>query len=125
MATGDGVTAIKQISLQVSQAPGLESTLGASTLSMVHTGSGAIQVTVIPVGGLIAATTLKASGVPSGVIASFSKTSFAAPGSGSTTLTFTGSASAKVGTTAVTVTVSTTNNAVTYSTSQVISLILQ
>jgi hypothetical protein len=125
MASGDGLTALKQISLQVTQAPGVQSTLGASTLSMVHTASGGVQVTVTPVGGLSAAMTLKVSGVPSGVTAAFSTASFAAPGSGSSTLTFTGSNSAKAGTTAVTVTVSGTSGAVSYSASQVLSLVLK
>lgn len=82
-------------------------------------------MTVTPVGGLSAAMTLKVSGVPSGVAAAFSKSSFAAPGSGSATLTLTGSNSAKAGTTAVTVTVSGTSGAVSYSASQVLSLVLK
>jgi uncharacterized membrane protein len=124
-AAGDGVAASKQITVQVTQPPSVQLTLGASTLSMVHTSSGGTTVTVTPLGGLSAAMTLKVGGVPSGVTAAFSKSSFAAPGTGNATLTFTGSAAAKAGTTAVTVTVSGTSNAVSYSTSQVISLVLK
>jgi len=124
-ASGDGLTVSKQLTVQVAQPPGMQLTLGASTLSVVHTASGGVAVTVTPLGGLSAATTLKVSGVPSGVTAAFSKSSFAAPGSGSATLTLSGSAAAKTGTTAVTVTVSGTSNNVSYSTSQVLSLILK
>jgi uncharacterized membrane protein len=124
-AAGDGLTVSKQISLAVTQAPGVQLTLGASTLSMVHTSSGAIAVTVTPLGGLTAAMTLKVSGLPSGVTAAFSKTSLAAPGSGSATLTFSGSAAAKAGATAVTVSVSGTSNAASYSASKAISLVLK
>ncbi len=124
-ANGDGLTPSKQIALQVAQPPGVQLTMGTSSLSMVHTTSGATTVTVTPLGGLSAAMTLKVSGLPSGVTAAFSKTSLAAPGSGSATLTFTGSSTAKAGTTAVTVTVSGASNAASYSASQVIGLVLK
>jgi PKD repeat protein len=124
-ASGDGLTASKQITVQVAQAPGVQLTLGARTLSMVHSSAGGITATVTPLGGLSAAMALTASGVPSGVAAAFSKTSFAAPGSGSAMLTFTGSTAAKAGTTAVTVTVRGTSNAISYSASQGMSLVLK
>jgi hypothetical protein len=69
--------------------------------------------------------TLKVSGVPSGVTAAFSKSRLVVPGSGSATLTFSGSAAAKAGTTAVMVTVSGTGNTALYSTSQMLSLVLK
>jgi uncharacterized membrane protein len=124
-ANGGGLTPSTHITVQVAQPSGVQLALSASTLTMVHTSSGAITVTVTPLGGLSAAMTLKVSGLPSGVTAAFSKTSLAAPGSGSATLAFAGSAAAKAGTTAVTVSVSGTSNAVSYSTSQVISLVLK
>jgi hypothetical protein len=119
------LTPSTHITVQVAQPSGVQLTLSASTLSMVHTSSGAITVTVTPLGGLSAAMTLKVSGLPSGVTAAFSKTSLAAPGSGSATLAFAGSAAAKAGTTAVTVSVSGTSSAASYSASQVISLVLR
>jgi len=124
-ANGGGLTPSTHITVQVAQPSGVQLTLSASTLSMVHTSSGAITVTVTPLGGLSAAMTLKVSGLPSGVTAAFSKTSLAAPGSGSATLAFAGSAAAKAGTTAVTVSVSGTSSAASYSASQVISLVLR
>jgi hypothetical protein len=74
---------------------------------------------------LSAAIALKVSGLPSGVSATLSKSSFVAPGSGSATLTLIGSSPAKAGTTAVTVTASGTSNGASYSASQVISLVLK
>jgi uncharacterized membrane protein len=124
-AIGDGLTVSKQITLQVSQPPGVQLTLGANTLSMVHASSGTTTVTVTPLGGLSAAIALKVSGLPSGVTATLSQSSFVAPGSGSATLTFMGSSAAKAGTTAVTVAASGTSNAASYSASQVISLVLK
>jgi subtilase family serine protease len=124
-ATGDGVSASKQITLQVAQPPGMQLTLAASTLSMAHTGSGGITVTVTPLGGLSAAMALTVSGLPIGVTAAFSTASFSAPGGGSATLTFTGGASARAGTAAVTVNVSGASNASSYSASQVLSLTLK
>jgi len=124
-AIGDGLSVIKQIAVQVTQPPGVQLTLGVNTLSMVHTSSGATTVTVTPLGGLSAAIALKVSGLPSGVSATLSKSSFVAPGSGSATLTFIGSSPAKAGTTAVTVTASGTSNGASYSASQVISLVLK
>jgi hypothetical protein len=124
-ASGDGLTASKQLGVQVAQPPGVQMTLGETTLSMAHTAAGGVGVTVTPLGGLSAAMTLKVSGVPSGVTAAFSKSRLVGPGSGSATLTFTGSTAAKAGTTTVTVTVSGTGNTALYSTSQMLSLVLK
>ena len=66
------------------------------------TGTSTISTTVS--GGFNSAVSLSASGLPSGVTASFSPASIAAPGSGSSTLTFTASSTATLGTSTVTIT---------------------
>jgi pseudomonalisin len=124
-ATGDGVTATKQIALQVTQAPALELTLSAATLSMTHTSTGSMTVSMTQLGGLDVPTTLSVTGLPSGVTAALSKVSNGAAGSESGTLTFTGSSSAKAATTAVTIKVSGTSNGTTYTASQTLSLQLK
>jgi uncharacterized membrane protein len=124
-ASGDGVTATKQITLQVTQPPGLQLTLSAATLSMTHTSSGSITASMTQLGGLDVSTTLSVTGLPSGVTAALSKVSNGAAGSESGTLTFTGSSSAKAGTTAVTIKVSGASGGTTYTASQTLSLQLK
>jgi hypothetical protein len=124
-ASGDGVAASKQIALQVTAAPALQLAVSAATLSMTHTASGAVTLTVTPVGGLSEPVALAVTGLPAGVTAAFSKASLPAPGSGTSTLTFTGSSAAKAGTTAVTVTASGTSAGVSYNATQAVSLVLK
>jgi len=124
-ATGGGVTASKQITVQVTQAPGLQVALGASSLTIGHASGGAITVAVSPVGAFSAAVTLTVSGLPSGVTPTLSKTSLAAPGNGVAILTLLGSSAAKVGTTAVTITATGVISGISYTASQVLTLILK
>jgi pseudomonalisin len=124
-ASGDGVTATKQITLQVTQPPGLQLTLSTTLLSMPHTNAGSITVSMTELGGLNVPTTLTVSGIPAGVTAALSKVTTGAAGSESGTLTFTGSSSAKAGTTVVTIKVSGASGGTTYTASQTLTLQLK
>jgi len=93
-------------------------TIAASPPSVTVTqgGSGTSTITVSSQGGFSSATSLSASGLPSGVTASFSANPVTPPGSGSasSTLTLTASASATTG--PATVTVTGTSGSLTHST---------
>ena len=81
-------------------------TLAASptSLSIAQGGSGSSTLTTTISGGFNSAIALSASGLPSGVTASFSPSSIAAPGSGSSTMTLTVAGTATVGTSPITIT---------------------
>jgi len=110
-ATGDGVTATKTVTVQVQQAPGLTVGLSASTLSMTHTASGQMTVSVTPVGGLkLTGVGIGVSGLPSGVTLSAGQGSISSAGVFTASLTLTGSSSAKAGNYNVSVAASTGSN---------------
>ena len=103
--SGGGSTATKSFSLTVNAAATPNYTLSASaTQSVTQNSSSSGTVSTAVSGGFNSAISLSASGLPSGVTASFNPTSVAAPGSGSSTVTFSASASATTGTTPVTIT---------------------
>jgi len=80
-------------------------TLSASPTS-VSVAQGSSKTTTVSTtvsGGFNSAISLSASGLPSGVTATFSPASIAAPGSGSSTLTFTAASTATAGTSTVTI----------------------
>jgi uncharacterized membrane protein len=126
-ATGDGLTVSKAITVQVSAAPALQMTASAASLTMSHSSTGSVALSVTPLGGLSSAVSLSVSGLPAGITTSFSSSTIAAPGSGSAKLTFTGSSAAKAGTTTVTVTAATASTAANaaHTVTQTVSLILQ
>jgi hypothetical protein len=107
-ATGGGVTHTTTISLTVTSAATPDFAVSASptSVSVVQGSSGTSTVSTTVSGGFNSAISLSASGLPSGVTASFNPTSIAAPGSGSSTLTFTASGTTTTGTVSVTVTAS-------------------
>src|SRR6266481_3874878 len=107
-ATGGGVTQTSTVALTISPAAAPNFTISASpsSLSVVHGSTGATSISTTVSGGFNSAISLTASGLPTGVTASFSPASIAAPGSGSSTLTFTVSNTAITGTSNVTVTAS-------------------
>jgi N-acetylneuraminic acid mutarotase len=92
-------SATTTLNLTVNPAPGF--TLAASPNSLVLTqgGSGASTVSVTDVGGFTGSVTLSASGLPSGVTATFSPN----PTTGSSTLTLTASSTAALGAATVTI----------------------
>jgi len=122
-AVGDGLTVSKVITLQVQQAPAVQLTAGALALTLSRTTGVGDAITTMSVGGLNTAVGLSVSGLPTGVSAAFSKSSIAAPGSGSATLTFTCTTAAKTGTYSVTITATPASGAV--ATSQLVTLTLK
>jgi hypothetical protein len=122
------VTVSKQFTVQVQQGPGIQLELGAASLSMVHTGSSSVTLSIIPQGGVGASGSLSIFGLPIGVTPALSNVSLGASGTLSATLTFNGSAQAKAGTSTVTLTATSTGsgaNAGTYSATQSLSLTLK
>lgn len=105
-ASGGGISHTATLSLTVNAAQTPDFTVNASpsSLSLAQGTSGASTITTNVSGGFNSAVSLSVSGLPSGVTASFSSASIAAPGSGSSTLTVTASATATTGTASVTVT---------------------
>jgi len=103
--SGGGVTKTTSVSLTVTAGGSPNFTLSASPSSVnLHQGNSATStVTVSISGGFNSSVSLSASGLPSGVSASFNPSSIGAPGSGSSTLTFTASSSAAAGTYSITV----------------------
>src|SRR5205085_4178938 len=73
-------------------------------LSLVQGTSGTSTITTAVSGGFNNAVSLSASGVPAGASVTFSPTSIAAPGSGSSTATITAGATTAAGTYTITIT---------------------
>ena len=103
---GGGVTQTVSLTLAVTAGTGTGFSLAANPTSVAAAPGSSTTNTITSTltGGFNSAVALAASGLPSGVTASFSPASIAAPGSGTSTLTLTASSSAAAGTYAVTVT---------------------
>jgi uncharacterized membrane protein len=121
-ASGDRVTSTTQVALQVVQAPALQLALSGPTLTMTHTASGAINLTMTELGGLNIPTNLTLSALPVGITSALSNVSIDSSGNETATLTFTGSTAAKAGTTVLTVGVNGSNNGTTYTVQQTLTL---
>ncbi|HXA19833.1 MAG TPA: Ig-like domain-containing protein [Thermoanaerobaculia bacterium] len=104
--TGGGKTHTTTITLTVTAASTPDFTISDAppSLSVVQGASGSSTVTTAVSGGFNAAVALTASGLPTGATATFSPTSIAAPGSGSSTATIATSASTPAGSYTVTIT---------------------
>jgi hypothetical protein len=104
-ATGGGITHTTVIPVTVNAATSPNFTLSASptSLSVAAGSSGTSTISTTVSGGFNSVVSLSASGLPSGVTAAFNPTSIAAPGSGSSTLTFTASSTAAAGTSTITI----------------------
>ncbi|HKV82076.1 MAG TPA: hypothetical protein VJP02_28265 [Candidatus Sulfotelmatobacter sp.] len=106
--TSGSTTHTTTINLTVNTAAQPNFTIGASPSSMIVTqgGNGTSTVTITSQNSFSSATTLSASGLPSGVTAAFSTNPVTPPANGSaiSTLTLTASATATTGTATVTVT---------------------
>jgi hypothetical protein len=100
--TSGSLTHTTTISLTVNAAATPNFTLSASptSVSVTQGGSGTSTITVNPVNGFNSSVSLSASGLPSGVTASFNPAST----TGSSTLTLTASSTATTGTATVTIT---------------------
>jgi hypothetical protein len=90
--------------VNVSAPPNFSVSASPTSLTVLQGSSGKSTITTSVSGGFNNAISLSASGLPAGVTASFSPASIAAPGSGSSLLTLTTSATATVGTKAITIT---------------------
>jgi subtilase family serine protease len=104
--TGGGLTESATISLTVTAAasPAFTLTSSPTSVSVVQGKSGVSTITTAVSGGFSSAIALAASGAPTGVTASLSPTSIAAPGSGTSTLTLAVASTTATGTYSITVT---------------------
>ncbi len=104
--TGGGITHTATVTLTVTAAATPAYTLSASpTAVSVATGAtGTSTISTAVSGGFSSAIALSASGMPTGVTVAFSPTSIAAPGSGTSTATFTVGSTAVAGTYSITIT---------------------
>jgi subtilase family serine protease len=104
--TGGGITHTATISLTVTAAATPAFTLAASptSVSVVQGSSGSSTITTAVSGGFNSAVALTASGQPTGVTATFSPTSIAAPGSGTSSLTLAVASTTTAGTYTITIT---------------------
>ncbi|HKF20284.1 MAG TPA: hypothetical protein VKE93_01870 [Candidatus Angelobacter sp.] len=100
--TSGSLTHTTTISLTVNATPTPNFSLSASpsSVSVTQGGSGSSTVTVTPSGGFTGSVTLSASGLPSGVTASFGTN----PTTSTSSVTFTASSTATTGTASVTIT---------------------
>lgn len=87
-----------------SATPAFTVSASPTSVSVVQGHSGTSKITTSVSGGFNSAISLSVSGLPTGVTASFSPTSIAAPGSGSSTLTINVASTAATGTHTLTVT---------------------
>jgi len=106
--TSGSLTASTTLALTVnsSATPNFSVSASPTSVTVTQGSSGTSTITVTSTGGFNSATTLSASGLPSGVTATFSTNPVTPPanGSASSTLTLTASGSATVGTATVTIT---------------------
>jgi pseudomonalisin len=86
-ATGGGLSQTLPLALTVTTAPSFTLSVGAGPVALAQGTSATVSVAVGGAGGFNSAVTLSATGLPSGMTAKFSPASFAAPGSGASTLT--------------------------------------
>ena len=83
--------------------PAFRVTISAPSVSVTDGSNKSVTMTVAVSGGFNAAVSFTASGLPSGVTATFTPATLAAPGSGSSALKITAASNAKAGTYSVTV----------------------
>ena len=104
--TGGGITHTANVSLTVTATATPAFTISASptSVSVVQGSSGSSTITTAVSGGFASAIALTASGQPTGVTVSFSPTSIAAPGSGTSAMTVAVASTTVAGTYAITVT---------------------
>jgi uncharacterized membrane protein len=98
--TSGNISHTIQIHLTVNQVQNPDFSLAATNITITQGGTGNSTVTISPLGGFSGSVALAASGLPTGVTASFNPAST----TGTSTLTFTASSTAASGTTNVTVT---------------------
>jgi subtilase family serine protease len=106
--TSGSLTATTTVALTVNSAstPNFSVSASPTSVTVAQGASGTSTITITSTGGFNSATTLSASGLPSGVTASFGTNPVTPPANGSATsvLTLTASSTATVGTATVTIT---------------------
>jgi len=104
--SGGGLKDTASVSLTVTSSgtPGFSLSASPASLTVAPASSGTSSITAAITGGFNSAIALSASGLPSGVTASFSPASIPAPGSGSSTLTLSASSSTVAGSYTITIT---------------------
>ena len=102
-ASGGGVTRAASLTVNV---PGFTLTVAPATVSIGPGGKSTATLTTAVKGGLSSTMSFSISGVPAGITSGFSPASLVAPGSGSSTLTFTRGSGGKTGTYTLTITAS-------------------
>jgi kumamolisin len=103
--TGGGVTHTSTVTLTVTAPASANFTITASptAITVVRGSSGTSTITTAALNGFNSAIALSATGQPTGVTVSFSPTSIAAPGSGTSTMKVTVSSRASTGTHTITI----------------------
>jgi hypothetical protein len=91
---------------RANQSPDLAISANSSTISVQQGANATIGVNTSVSGGFSSTVSLSASGLPTGASAAFLPSSFAAPGSGQSTLTISAASSAAAGTYPITITAS-------------------
>jgi kumamolisin len=104
--TGGGITHTATVSLTVSSTVNRAFTVSASptSITVARNGTGTSTITTAVSGGFNSAISLSASGQGSGLAVTFSPSSLAAPGSGTSTMSVRGSRNATVGNHTITIT---------------------
>jgi subtilase family serine protease len=116
--TSGSLTATTTVALTVNAAssPNFSVSASPSSLTITQGSNGTSTITVTSTGGFDSATTLSASGLPSGVTAAFSTNPVTPPANGTATSTLTLTASSTATTGAATVTITGTSGSTTHST---------
>ena len=103
---GAAATATSITDIWQAATPAFTLTASPVSLTVAQGGTAGSTLTTTIRGGFNSAVSFTVSGLPSGVTASFNPASIAAPGNGSSTVTFTASSTAAAGTSNVTITAS-------------------
>ncbi len=98
--TSGSLSSTATVALTITPLPVFTISASPASLTVLQGANGASTITIVPQNGFNGGVTLTASGLPTGVTASFSKTTITQPG----TLTLTANASATLGTAAITIT---------------------
>ncbi len=98
--TSGSLSSTASFNLTITPAPSFSLTASPTSLSVLQGATGGSAITIAPLNGFSGSVALAASGLPTGVTASFSAATATAPG----TLTLTASASATLGAATVTIT---------------------
>jgi pseudomonalisin len=103
-ATAGGVTKTTTLAVTVNPPPTFTWSAGAASVRVAEGGTAAVGLAVTGATGFNANVTLSASGLPTGVTASFLPQVVAAPGSGMSVLTLTAASNTATGSRAITIT---------------------